>query len=156
MSSDISVVRKIAWLALIPQFIFAIVLIFAWHQLRVPDPPFYGLVTYLLISFSLRTLVPYSHNKGMKYVKQDKFEEAIPCFEKSYNFFTRNSWVDKYRFITLLSSSAMSYREMSLTNIALCYAQLGDMDSAKKYYQLTLDEFPKSQIAKDGLNLLHE
>lgn len=156
MSSKISVIRKIAWLALIPQFLFALLLIFAWHRLGVPDPPFYGLVTYLLISFGLRTFVPYSHNKGMKLVKQDKFEEAIPLFEKSYEFFTRNAWIDRYRFITLLSSSAMSYREMSLTNIALCYSQLNDKASARKYYKKTLEEFPESEIAKNGMTVLDE
>lgn len=154
MSSNISVVRQIAWLALIPQFLFALVLIFFYHQLRFPDPPFYGLVTYLILSFGLRTFIPHSHNKGMKYVKKDKFAEAIPCFEKSYNFFTENSWIDKYRFMTLLSSSAMSYREMSLTNIALSYAQLGDSFRAREYYEKTLHEFPKSEIAKSGLSLL--
>lgn len=156
MSSNISVVRQIAWLSLLPQFLFALLLIFMYHQLRFPDPPFYGLVSYLIISFSLRTFIPHSHNKGMKYVKKDKFAEAIPCFERSYDFFTKNNWVDKYRFITLLSSSAMSYREMSLTNIALCYAQLGDDEKAREYYQITLQEFPKSEIAKSGLNILEQ
>ncbi|MEJ6980195.1 tetratricopeptide repeat protein [Pedobacter sp. P351] len=154
MSSNVSVVRQIAWLALIPQFLFALVLIFIYHQLRFPDPPFYGLVTYLIISFSVRTIIPHSHNKGMRYVKKDKFAEAIPCFEKSYTFFTRYNWVDKYRYITLLSSSSMSYREMSLTNIALCYSQLGDAIKAKEYYEITLEEFPGSEIAKSGLSLL--
>lgn len=156
MNSNTSVVRQIAWLALIPQFLFALVLIFFYHQLRFPDPPFYGLVTYLILSFGLRTFIPHNHNKGMKYVKKNKFAEAIPCFEKSYNFFKENNWVDKYRFITLLSSSAMSYREMSLTNIALCYEQLGDIFKAKEYYEKTLEEFPNSEIAKSGLNLLNE
>lgn len=156
MSANISVVRKIAWLALIPQFLFAILLIFFWHQLRAPDPPLYGLITYLLISFALRTFIPHNHNKGMKLVKQDKFEEAIIHFEKSYEFFVRHEWLDKYRYIMLLSSSAMSYREMSLTNIGLCYAQLGDSQLAKKYYEKTLEEFPESEIAKSGLNLLDE
>ena len=154
MSSNISVVRQIAWLALIPQFLFALLLIFIWHQLRVPDPPFYGLLSYLVISFSLRTLIPRHHNKGMKLVKKDMFEEAIVSFEKSYRFFSVNSWIDKYRFITLLSSSAMSYREMSLSNIGLCYAQLGDDEKAREYFRKTLDEFPKSELARKGLNLI--
>ena len=156
MSSNVSVVRQIAWLSLLPQFLFALLLIFLYHQLRFPDPPFYGLVSYLIISFSLRTFIPHSHNKGMKLVKKDNFAEAIPFFERSYVFFTKNNWVDKYRFITLLSSSAMTYREMSLTNIALCYAQLGDDSKAREYYQITLQEFPKSEIAKSGLNLLEQ
>lgn len=154
MSSNVSVVRKIAWIALIPQFLFALVLISIWHLLHVPDPPLYGLVSYLIISFSLRTLIPRSHNKGMKYVKEAKFAEAISCFEKSYEFFTKNLWIDKYRFVTLLSSSAMSYREMSLTNIALCYAQLGDDIKATEYYEKTLNEFPENALAKTGLELL--
>ena len=156
MSSNISALRQIAWLALIPQFLFAIVLIVLWHFLRAPDPAFYGLLSYFLISLGLRTFVPHNHNKGMKLVKQGKFEEAIIQFEKSYQFFTRNSWVDKYRYITLLSSSAMSYGEMSLTNIGLCYAQLDDAQNARKYYEKTLSEFPKSEVAKSGLNLLDQ
>ncbi|MBC7914738.1 MAG: tetratricopeptide repeat protein [Pyrinomonadaceae bacterium] len=151
MSTNISVVRQIAWLALIPQFLFAMLLIFMWHQLHVPDPPFYGLATYILISFFLRTFVPKSHNKGMKHVKKDEFKLALPLFEKSYLFFTENAWIDKYRYLTLLSSSAMSYREMSLTNIALCYSQLVDTEKASEYYKKTLEEFPDSKIALDAL-----
>ena len=156
MTSNASVVRQIAWLALIPQFLFAMLLIFLWHYVHVPDPPFYGLASYLLISFCLRTFIPKNHNKGMQLVKKDQFEEAIPLFEKSYLFFTKYSWIDKYRFITLLSSSAMSYREMSLTNIALCYTKLGNHAKAEEYYGKTFAEFPKSIIAKSALEPLRK
>lgn len=156
MISNISAVRQIAWIALIPQFLFAVLLIVLWHFMRVPDPPLYGLVSYFLISFGLRKFIPHHHNKGMKLVKQAKFEQAITEFERSYGFFSKNLWIDKYRYITLLSSSAMSYREMSLTNIGLCYAQLADTAKAKDYYEKTLIEFPDSRIAREGLNLLDD
>jgi tetratricopeptide (TPR) repeat protein len=154
MSSNVSVTRKIAWIALLPQFVFAMLLIFAWHLAGAPDPPLYGLATYLIVALSLRTFVPKNHNKGMKLVARDKFEEAIPHFEKSFEFFTRNTWIDKYRFITLLSASGMSYREMSLTNIALCYEKLDNTSKSKEYYEKTLREYPESEIARSGLNLL--
>ena len=44
--------------------------------------------------------------------------EAINEFQKSYDFFEKNQWVDKYRYLTLLTASKSSYREMALNNIA--------------------------------------
>lgn len=154
MSSELNIIRQVAWLALIPQFLFAMLLIFLWHLLRAPDPALYGLVSYFLISYGLRMFIPKLHNKGMKHVKKGEFAQAIPYFHQSYDFFEKNLWVDKYRFITVLSSSAMSYREMALTNIALAYTQLGELLKAKEFYEKTLVEFPKSVLAKDELALI--
>jgi len=156
MSSELNIIRQVAWLALIPQFLFAMLLIFFWHLLRAPDPALYGLVSYFIISYCLRTFIPKLHNKGMKHVKKAEFEEAIPYFQKSYEFFSKNLWIDKYRFITVLSSSAMSYREMALTNIALSYSQLGQVIKAKEFYEKTLAEFPKSILAKNELALIQK
>jgi hypothetical protein len=39
----------------------------------------------------------------------------------------RYAWIDKYRFIIMLDSSAIAYSEMALCNIAYSYIQLGDM-----------------------------
>lgn len=90
----------------------------------------------------------------MQMVNQQKFPDAVTYFENSYNFFNRNSWIDKYRFATLLSSSKMSYKEMALNNIAFCYAQSGNGVKSKEHYEKTLLEFPNSGIAKAGLNVL--
>ena len=90
----------------------------------------------------------------MAYIKQHKFTEAINCFEDSYDFFKRNNWVDKYRYITLLSASKMSYKEMALNNIAFCYGQAGNGEKAKENYLRTLSEFPNCGMAKAALNLI--
>jgi tetratricopeptide (TPR) repeat protein len=107
------------------------------------------------MSFGLRYFVPKSHRIGMKMVNQQNFLEAVNHFENSYQFFKRNYWIDKYRFITLLSSSKISYQEMALNNIAFCYAQAGNGIKSKEFYEKTLIEFPNSGIAKAGLNIIN-
>lgn len=91
----------------------------------------------------------------MNHVLNQNFNEAIAEFQKSYDYFSKNDWVDKYRFLTVLNSNKMSYREMALNNIAFCYGQLGDGENAKRYYQKALDEYPESGLAKAGLNMLN-
>jgi tetratricopeptide (TPR) repeat protein len=151
MNPSTSILKQIAWLALIPQFLFAFLLIVLWHQLHVSDPALYGLATFIIISYCLRTFIPLSFNKAMKLVKKEKFAEAIPYFEKSYRFFSENLWIDKYRWITLLSSSAISYQEMALTNITLCYAKIGDELKLNEFYEKVKSEFPKSNLIKPEL-----
>lgn len=91
----------------------------------------------------------------MKLTKQEKYLDAIPHFEKSYDFFKKHNWLDKYRYLTLLSSSKMAYREMALNNIAFCYGQAGDGIRSKEYYEKTLREFPDNGMAKVGLKMLN-
>ncbi|KGK28677.1 hypothetical protein EL45_19520 [Cellulophaga sp. E6(2014)] len=130
------------------------IIIFIWYLINPEKAFLYGAMTYLVISFSLRNLIPRDHRNGIKKNNAEKFEDAIPDFEKSYAFFKKNEWIDKYRFITLLSSSKMSYREMALANIGFCYSQIGDGVKSKEYYERTLKEFPESGLAKSALKMM--
>ena len=76
-------------------------------------------------------------------------------FEKSVAYFTKNAWIDKYRYVTMLSSSKMSYREMGLSNIAFCYGQLGKLEIAKEYYLRVLREYPENGLAMATLRLMN-
>ena len=154
MASNIPTIRQISWISIIPQIGFMLALIFIFDKLNVNEPVLYGTITYLIISFSLRHFVPKSHREGMKLTKEHKFENAIESYKNSYNFFTEYNWIDKYRFITLLSSSKMNYREMALCNIAFCYSQIGNGLKAIEYYKKTLIEFPENSLAKVGLKML--
>ena len=90
----------------------------------------------------------------MRLVHKKEFQNAIPYFHKSYDFFNKHSWIDKYRYVTLLSSSKMCYREMALNNIAFCYSQIGEGDKAVEYYSQTLEEYPDNEMAKAALNFI--
>ncbi len=154
MASIVPTVRQTAWVSLIPQLVVMGLLILLYSLLQIGDPVIYGVLTYLVISFALRNFIPKDHRQGMKLVRQQNFKDAIPFFEKSVDFFTKNSWLDKYRFVVLLSSSNMTYKEMGLCNIAFCFAQTGDGQKAKEYYEQTRKEFPENGLAQAGLRMI--
>jgi tetratricopeptide (TPR) repeat protein len=155
MASKIPVIKQVAWISLIPQIAFILILISIYNQFGFKDAGLYGALTYLILSMGLRYFIPKNHREGMKLTKNNQFEKAIPEYGKSYQFFTKNDWVDKYRFITLLSSSKMNYREMALCNIAFCYGQIGNGTKAIEFYQKTLVEFPENAIAESALKMLN-
>lgn len=155
MASNVPTVKQIAWISLIPQLTVMGLLIYSYHLFESQDPFLYGAFTYVGLSFCLRTFVPKDHREGMRLVKQQNFTDAISKFEKSVDFFTKNSWLDKYRFLTLLSSSKMTYKEMGLCNIAFCYSQINNGQKAKQYYEQTLKEFPENGLAIAGLRMIN-
>jgi tetratricopeptide (TPR) repeat protein len=154
MSSKIPTIRQAAWISVIPQIILMTVLVFIFYYFQFEEYLINGVVAYLIISFLLRTQIPKSHRHGMSLVKQKQFENAIAYFEKSLEFFESNEWIDKYRFIVLLSSSKITYREMAFVNIAFCYSQIGKGEKAREYYNIALENYPDSEIAKTALNLM--
>ena len=153
MSSKSPIVRQIAWLSLLPQLILILCFIVFAYFIGFQNYILVGAIIYLAISFLLRFGIPFHHRKGIALFKKGSFVEAIPFFKKSYVFFKRNAWIDKYRYILLLSPSRVSYTEMALLNIAFCYGQSGDGKRSKEYYKKTLSEFPDSEMAKASLRM---
>jgi len=155
MSSNVPVIRKISWLAFFFQLLLLSVLSYTYYLLKITEPFIWAAVTYSLLAFALRNLIAVNHRHALKLVREKKFVEAIPFFEKSFNFFTENSWIDKYRFLTLLSSSGMCYREMALCNIAFSYSQENNGLKAIEYYTKVINEYPNNGMAQAGLKMLN-
>lgn len=154
MASETPTIRQTAWISVIPQFLFMGLLLLVFHQISSENAVLYGVVTYLSISYILRNFIPKSHRKGLSLYKENRFLEGIDLFQKSYDFFCQHNYLDKYRFLLLLSSSKMGYKEMALNNIAFGYSQIGDGKTAKEYYERLLLEFPKNGIAKAALKMI--
>ena len=154
MASNVPTVRQISWTSLIPQLLLIGLLIYIYQLLDFGDPFIAGALTYAILAFGLRNLVAKPHRKGISLVKKQKFVDALPFFEKSVDYFSKNRWVDKYRYITLLSSSKLTYKEMGLCNIAFCYSQTGNGLKAKEVYEQILKEYPENGLANAGLNML--
>jgi tetratricopeptide (TPR) repeat protein len=155
MSSRTPVIRQVAWISIVPHMLEMGGIMFLWSLFNEQHYILFGATTYLIISQSLRRIIAKDQRAGMVKVKQEKFNEAIPYFEKSYDFFKKYHWIDQYRYITLLSSARTSYKEMALVNIAYCYGQMGEGAHAKKVYERALSEYPNSGIAKAGLRLMN-
>lgn len=148
-------VRQVAWVSFLPQIAVIAVLIFAAYRIVGERGIAYGALIYLALSFCLRHFVARDHRRGMDQLQQKDFAGAMGSFEKSYAFLTARRWIDDWRYLALLSSSRISYREMALLNVAFCAAQLEDLTKAREFYERTLKEFPESEMAKASLRMLN-
>lgn len=154
MPSTVPTTRQLSFLFLVPQLIIIGLIIYLYHLADFAEPFILGAFSYAFLALGLRNLIANKHRKGIRLVKQHKFTESIPYFEKSVSYFTKNKWVDKYRFLTLFSISKMTYKEMGLCNIAFAYSQTGNGKKAKEYYEQVLTEFPENGLAIAALNMI--
>ncbi|MBN1952603.1 MAG: hypothetical protein JW801_15475 [Bacteroidales bacterium] len=145
MASKIPKIRSINYYYFIPQAAIIILLIYFFFLLEVTHYKALGISIYFLLSIYLKVLIPKWHKKGIFLIKKGKLELAILSFQRSYDYFKRNAWIDSYRAFTLLSTSKDSYQEMALINIIYCFEQLGDKKSARKYHQLLRERFPDNR-----------
>jgi tetratricopeptide (TPR) repeat protein len=155
MPSPVPVVREVAWISVVPHLLVMGALIYASYELltpdRLPESLAVGAAIYLLYSQGFRRLVTRRHRRGFQLLKQRAFSGAIAEYEKGYDFFSRHPWIDRFRYLTLLTSSAYSYREIALCSIAFAYAQMGDGAKAVETYERALAEFPDCAIARTSL-----
>jgi tetratricopeptide (TPR) repeat protein len=143
-----------AWLALLPQLAIFALLVAIAHLLGAPEPLLAGAIAYLAASLILRATLARHHRRGIRLYRKERFAEAVPHFYQSYDFFTQHAWVDRWRAVTMLSPSRISYKEMALLNVAFCLAQSGERERAILEYKRVLAEFPNSRMAKSALRLL--
>ena len=153
--SRVPVVRQISWIAVFPQLAaLGGAMAIGVYVTRTPNGILVGCAAYLTYSIGSRILIARHHRRGMRFYRNQQYEAAISAYEDSYDFFARNSWIDRLRSVVMMSPSAISYREMALCNIAFCYSQLGDGAKAQAYYRQALDEFPNSGLAASALRMI--
>lgn len=155
MASNLPTARQVDWISIIPHLAIMWLIMFAYFMANSTQFIIFGALTYLVLSYSLRNFVPLDHKVGMRLVHKKEFQNAVPYFHKSYDFSNKYSWIDKYRYVTLLSSSKMCYKEIALNNIAFCYGQLGEGEKAVEYYSYLHKEYPDNEMAKAALNLIN-
>jgi tetratricopeptide (TPR) repeat protein len=154
MSTQTPIVRQISWLAVIPQLTALGLAAFVASRFSPSNGLLYGAAAYLAYSITARQLITRDHLAGIALVKDQRFDESIPRFQKSLEFFDRNPWLDSFRSIVLMSPSAPSFREMALANIGFAYSQIGRGDDARAYYEKCLQRFPDSGLATAALRLM--
>ncbi len=117
---------------------------------------YYAVMCYLLYSVISRHLILTFHRKGTKALHREKHEEALALFTKSKQFFERYSWLDKYRYFTMMSPSSFSYKEIAMMNIAFTYSQQEKFDLTKKAYVELLEEYPNNIVATNAMKLIED
>lgn len=115
----------------------------------------FGACIVVIYRYIIRYTIIINGVKGIKFLKKGDFDKAIICFEKSNSFFLAHKILDKYGYIVFLNSSKYTYREPILINLAFLYAQKGDINKAKEYYEECLKINPQNEIAISSLNFIN-
>lgn len=154
MSSKLRVIPKVSWLMMIP--ILAIITGFVLAASAMFDV-LYGLVGGLVpvvLAQVLRRTVVRQQYLAVKLMNKDMYKQALPYCEKALAFIERHPWVDRYRWVALMSPTKVSYREMAMSNLAGCYMQVGEAKKAIELWEKMQQEFPGSEFAARALRFV--
>jgi tetratricopeptide (TPR) repeat protein len=154
MATETPIIRQNSWLVAMPSLVVLAAAFMLGVYLDGRRGFFIAGGCYIAYSIAARALVAREQRRGIRLVRANRFAEAIPHFERSFEFFDRHRWLDDWRGLVLLSSNRASYREMALLNIAFCLTQVGDGPRAAETYQRCLDLFPESGMAQAALRTL--
>lgn len=113
-----------------------------------------GIMLYIAYSFGSRMILTAAHRRGVRLVREKKWQAAVQAFEASYAFFTRFPWLDEYRFLAMLTPTSIGYREMALNNMGFALVQAGNNRQAKQHYLKLLEQFPQSDLAETARRVL--
>ena len=152
--SKTPIVRPVSWLNAVATLSISAVFILVGYALNRTSGVLVGVVIYLALSQLLRRMVPRHHRNAIRHCKRGEYELAIPEFQKSAAFFRDYEWIDRFRAVTMVSAAGMRYREMALTSLGFCYAQIGDGPNARQSYDQCLTEFPDNEMAQSALRLM--
>ncbi len=155
MSSRTPITAQVSWLHAIPLLMLMAVCVVGGTLLlpQLGAGTMLGMAMVIFLHLMAR-MIPWHHRAAIRAVKQGEFAKAINHYQESMAFFERHPWLDRYRGLTMLSLSAVSYREMALLGMGMCYGQLGDGAAARRMYTQCLEEFPDSVMAAYALRFL--
>ena len=148
------IVGQVSWLNFVMVIVLMLTILFVCNAFLGEYGLLVAMGSMFFMIFFLRYSVASAHTVAIRHAKRGEFDQAIPYYENSLAFFTRHAWVDRFRAVTLLSTSAMTYREMALLGMAYCYAQIGDGKSAREQYERFLKEYPHNTMAAGALRLM--
>lgn len=131
-------IRTRNWLFEVPAIIAGTLFILIWLLVFDSWKPalILGSLTYLVVVWTLRLTLQKHHLKGMQCIRKEDYAEGAAAFQRSYAFFTKYPWIDRYRCITMFSSSALPYRQMALNNMGFCLLRIGETARAWDAYKL--------------------
>jgi tetratricopeptide (TPR) repeat protein len=155
-SKVLFVKQETNWLALIPKLAVIGILCLCFYPIDKTGFFLIAFLAYYMLTLLAKFLFfPNALYEGVNLIKQAKFQEAIPFLQDTINYYTKYSWIDKFRFILLISSAKRTIRESSICNLAYCYLQIGQIQKAKEIYQDVLRQYPENINAQNTLNTIH-
>ena len=147
--------RQVSWpFALVNLTVLAAFIALAWVTTKRSLPAvLWGSASFIVWSQLTRSYVLRFHTAGIRELRARRFAEALASFQQSLDYLSSHRWLDRYRAVTFLSSSAIPYREMAMANIGYCLIQLDRMPEARRAYERLKAEYPDSGLYEGVLKL---
>ena len=142
------------YISLALQLLFLLVLYWVFIKSGSDEAALWAGMVYLVLAYGLRYFVTIDHRKGMRELKLDEYDNALLSFQKSFYFFTKYPWIDRFRVFTTFSASKFCYRETAMVNQAFALVYLNRKEEAKALYEVCLKEYPENSIAFYALKTL--
>ena len=100
----LDLIRQVSWIAffLHALIVGVITLILFLAGLKTDLSILISAVSYMGLSMVLQRTIPRHHRMGFRLLVHKEYEMAALAFEKSWNYFCNNKWLDDYRAILLL------------------------------------------------------
>lgn len=140
--------RQFSWTSAVLHAVLIAGISLFFERLSVPWPVVWATAVFLILANLVRRILISDLRRGIDTLNAKKYAEALPWLERSVTFFQRYPWLDKYRYLLLLSSSALSYREIALVNRALCIGRTRSFEETDAAFKEVLQEFPESVLAR--------
>jgi hypothetical protein len=140
--------RLFSWTSAVLHVLLIAGISLLFERFSIPWPVLWAVVVFLVLANLLRRIVISDFRRGADALNAKKYDEALHWLERSATFFQRYPWLDRYRYLLLLSSSALSYREMALVNRALCIGRTRSSEETDQAFKQVLREFPESALAR--------
>lgn len=111
-----------------------------------------AVLSFCALGWGLRLYFQRYYRRGVQRMYNKDYAAAAKCFQESREYFRRNAWIDKYCFLTMFSSSAIPYEEMSMNNLALCLLHQGKDKKALEVYRELQKKNPDFPYVERSIN----
>jgi len=109
---------------------------------------FFGPIVFLIYSKIANYRAELYNKRGLNLMRARQYEKAAQQFRASLDYYDNHAWLDEYRHYVIMSSSARSYREKALYNLALAYHQQGQPGEAETYCRRLMEDYSLSDLVK--------
>lgn len=154
MGTKVPVVGNTRWLMVLPPLAVLGALIalsglafgWVWWSMLIA----FGV--WLAYTFTARWVWVRHHRAGLRALQAGRWEEAIECYRRGEALFREKPWIDRWRPLTLMTASAMSFTEVAVNNIGVAQLQAEDALAAEATFERGLAEFPDSIVMQNALH----
>ena len=94
-----------------------------------------AVLSFCALGWGLRLIFQRQYRRGVQLMYKKDYAGAVSAFQESWNYYRSKPWIDRYCFLTMFSSSAIPYEEMSMNNLALCLLHQGKDKKALEIYK---------------------